>query len=190
MLKQILKYKEAIFYSTIIFVAFVWLLMQIIPQITDLIRTERKIAKRTVELERVEKKLDKMREEVAAAKQTTVKIKNIYKPEIKFDSQETQYLLMVDDVINMTKENNLKIYSIDYNYDVQTDEIVSKSSGKYLGCQLTLGLVGDYTSLKNLLMDLIRYPYLITINNLEIEPYIKNKKIVLGVLKVTVYIEQ
>ena len=43
MLKQILKFKEAIFYFAVIFSTFVWLLMQIVPQISELVKTEQRI---------------------------------------------------------------------------------------------------------------------------------------------------
>lgn len=191
MLKQILKFKEAILYSILIFGGFVWVLMQIIPQVTDLIRTEKKIKARTIELAKVSAKLEKIREEQRANQVIEEeRVKLIYKSDIKFESGETEYLLMVDDIINMAKDNGAKIYTIDYNYDPQSDNIVSQSGGRYLGCQITLALIASYSQIKNLLIDFIKYPYLITLNEINIEPYPKDKNTLLGVIKLTIYSEQ
>ena len=191
MLKQILKFREAILYIIIIILAFAWLLTQIVPQVTELVRTEQKIQKRTEELATVQAKLDKLREEMQSSeKDKEQRIKDIYKPEMKFDSQDSEYLVMIDDVVSMIKDNNLKVYALDYNYNVIADEIVAQSAGKYLGCQLTLSLIGDYNQLRNFFMDIIKYPYLITLNSIEIEPYTKNKNLLLSLVKVTIYTEQ
>lgn len=190
MLKQILKFKEAILYSVLIFGGFVWLLMQIIPQITDLINTEKKIKARTVELEKVSAKLEKIKEEqLSNKKEEEDRVKLIYKSDIKFDNGETEYLLMVDDVINIVKDNGLKLYNIDYNYDLPSDDIVSQSGGRYLGCQLTLSLVGSYNQIKNLLIDIIKYPYLISLNDVEVESYQKDKNTLISIIKLTLYAE-
>ncbi|MBR1754530.1 hypothetical protein IJ732_06815 [bacterium] len=191
MLKQILKFKEAILYSVIIFGGFVWLLMQIIPQVTDLIKTEQKIKSRTVEYEKVSAKLEKIKEENRSNQiDEEERVKQIYKPDINFDNGDTAYLLMVDDIVGMVKDSNIKIYSVDYNFNPQTDNIVSQSGGKYLGCQMTLSLIGSYNQIRDLLIDFIKYPYLITINSVEAEPYQKDKNMLLSVLKLTIYTEQ
>ena len=191
MLKQILKFREAILYVIIIILAFTWLIMQIIPQVTELIKTEQKIQKREIELQTVQAKLNKLREEMKSnQKDKEERIKNIYKSEIKFDSQDSEYLVMIDDIVDIIKNNNLKIYALDYNYNVVADEIVAQSLGKYLGCQLTLSLIGNYNQLKDFIIDMIKYPYLVKINSLEIEPYAKDKKLLLSYLKITIYTEQ
>lgn len=191
MLKQILKFKEAILYLGLIFFGFVYLLMQIVPQVTELIRTEQKIKKRTVDLEKATEKLEKIRKEAQESKKNKAeRLKQIYKPEIKFDKSDTDYLIMAEDIVGMIKDNGIKIYALDYNYEVSSDEIVSQSGGKYLACQLTFSLIGNFEQIKRLIMDLIQYPYLITINSIEVEPYQKNKKVLLSVLKMTIYSEQ
>ena len=191
MLKQILKFKEAILYFIIIVGAFVWLLMQIVPQITLLVRTEKLIQKRTLELEKITAKLEKIKEEQKTKQKDIAEmVKSIYKPEIRFDTKDMEFLLMIDDIVNMIKDNNVKIYALDYNYDVQGDEIVSQSAGKYIGCQLTFSLIGNYNQIKNLIMDFIKYPYLITLNSVELEPYSKDKKLLLSLVKITIYSEQ
>jgi Tfp pilus assembly protein PilO len=191
MLKQLLKFKEAIFYLIIIFGVFIWLLTQIIPDISELIKTEQKIKKLNVEFDKVTKKLEKIKAEVAENKKEEAdRVKQIYKPEISFDSGDTEYLLMVDDIVDIIKDNGVKLYSIDYNYDVNTDEIVSQSAGKYNGCMLTLALIGNYSQLKNLIMDFIKYPYLVTINSIDMEPYDNNNAYLLSVIRLTIYSEQ
>ena len=191
MLKQILKFKEAIFFAVVIFGGFVWLLMQIIPQVTDLIKTEKNLKESNLEFEKVSAQLEKIKEEQKLNQQDEQeRVKLIYKSDINFDNGDTEYLVMVDDVVNMIKDNGVKIYSLDYNYNPSTDKIVSQSGGKYLGCQLTLSLLGSYNQIKNLIIDFIKYPYLITLNSVEIEPYEKNKNILLSLVKITIYSEQ
>lgn len=191
MLRQILKFKEAILYVTIIFIGFVWLLMKIIPNITELVRTEKRIKTRTVELQKVTTKLEKIKKEaIENKKNVEERVKEFYKPEINFETNDMEYLLMVDDIVDMIKDSGVKIYALDYNYEVNSDDIVSQSGGKYMGCQLTLSLIGNYNQLKNLVIQFIKYPYLITINSIEIEPYEKDKKTLLSVIKITIYTEQ
>lgn len=191
MLRQILKFKEAIFYSVVIFSAFVWFLMQIFPQIQDLIRTEKNIKKRTAELARLTAKLEKIKQDaISNRRDEEDRVKSIYRSDIKFENGDTEYLLMIDDIIGMIRDNGLKVYSIDYNYDPSSDVIVSQSGGKYLGCQLTISLIGSYSQIKNLIIDCIKYPYLIMLNSVETEPYHKDKNVLLSVVKLTIYSEQ
>ena len=48
-------------------------------------------------------------------------------------------------------------------------------------------IISDYTDFQGFISDLYKYPYLVNINNVEVYPYPKNKKILLINLSITLY---
>ena len=99
---------------------------------------------------------------------------------------DTLFFTLYNDVIEMIHANSIKIKSIDYNYNPKGDKFVQ--SGKdYFVCDVNVELVSNYTNLGKLIQELYQYPYYIKINELNVKPYSKDKKILISDLSLRLY---
>lgn len=186
------KYKEVILYTVFILLVFVFVAGKTKPEAGKIIRIERGIKDKTVQITDLERQLDdfKKAEADAAAKKEeaqTQAVKNIYKPETTSSEAESSFTVVFDDIIDMAKYNGIKIYSIGYVYNPGEDDFVKNASSQYNVCQVNMQLVSDYSDLESFLRELYKYPYLLNVDKLEITPYPKNKKILLSVLQLKLY---
>lgn len=112
--------------------------------------------------------------------------KKIYAPVESDLGNDTLFFTLYNDVIEMMHANSIKIKSIDYNYNPKGDKFVQ--SGKdYFVCDVNVELVSNYTNLGKLIQELYQYPYYIKINELNVKPYSKDKKILISDLSLRLY---
>ena len=128
----------------------------------------------------VERKLKALQHQVATAQ------KKIYAPVESDLGNDTLFFTLYNDVIEMIHANSIKIKAIDYNYNPKDDSFVN-SGKEYFVCDVNLDLVSNYTNLGKLVQEIYQYPYYIRINNLDVKPYSKDKKILLANLSLRLY---
>jgi len=128
----------------------------------------------------VEGKIKKIQDSVSGSQ------KKIYAPVESDLGNDTLFFTLYNDVIEMIHANSIKIKSIDYNYNPKDDQFVN--SGKdYFVCDVNLDLVSNYTNLGKLVQEIYQYPYYVKINQLDVKPYSKDKKILLTKLSLRLY---
>ena len=127
----------------------------------------------------IQKKLAKLKESIMSSQ------KKIYSP-IEDIGSDSLFFTLYSDLIEMVHSNSIKIDSIEYQYNPENDEFV-KQKDKYFVCDVNLKLVSNYVNLGKLVQDLYQYPYYIRINDMEIYPYPKDKKILLTKMSVRLY---
>ena len=126
------------------------------------------------------RKLQKLKESVIASQ------KRIYSPiEDKIES-DTLFFTLYSDVIDMVRANTIKIKSIDYQYKPKGDIFVAQGD-TYFVCDVDMEIVSNYVNLGKLIQDLYQYPYYIRINNIDVIPYPKDKKILLSKISLRLY---
>ena len=128
----------------------------------------------------VEGKIKKIQDSVSGSQ------KKIYAPVESDLGNDTLFFTLYNVVIEMIHANSIKIKSIDYNYNPKDDQFVN--SGKdYFVCDVNLDLVSNYTNLGKLVQEIYQYPYYVKINQLDVKPYSKDKKILLTKLSLRLY---
>lgn len=186
------KYKDIILWTVLILLVLIVLLIQTKPQVGQIIRTEKSIKEKTVQLADLQRQLDTLKQNEAneaneQKPETPKEMKNIYKPETASTEAESSFTVLFDDVIDMAKYNGIKVYSIEYVYNPAEDDFVKNAAAQYNVCQLNMQLVSDYSDLESFLRELYKYPYLVNVEKLEITPYPKNKKILITALQIKLY---
>lgn len=185
------RYKESILYITFILIIFVFAITKIYPAITNIITVEKSIDEATVQAADLERKLETLKKtEEEKANAVNTNLKKIYKPEVTGLDTESSFTVIFDDVIEMTKLNGIKVYSIQYTYNPTDDDFVKGDPNTYNVCQLDMQLISDYQDLESFLKELYKYPYLVNIGSIEVTPYNKNKKILLTTLQLKLYVEK
>lgn len=126
------------------------------------------------------RKLKKLKESVITSQ------KKIYSPIEDKLGNDTLFFTLYSDVIEMVHANTVKIKSIDYQYNPNGDLFVEQGS-QYFVCDVNMEIVSNYTNLGKLIQDIYQYPYYIRINQIEVYPYPKDKKILLSKISLRLY---
>ena len=129
----------------------------------------------------VQKKLAKLKESVISSQ------KKIYSPVESNLGSDTLFFTLYRDLIEMVHSNSIKIDSIEYAYNPTGDPFVQHKPGNYFVCDVNLKLVSNYINLGKLIQDIYQYPYYLKINNIEVYPYPKDKKILLTTMSIRLY---
>lgn len=181
------KYKEAILYTILILLGFIYVVTRAKPEIVKIFDIEKNIKEKSVQVADLERKLETLKKSMEDKMSLSGQAKQIYKPEVSGLDVESSFTVIFDDIIDMARYNAIKIYSIEYVYDPPSDEFVKGAHDKYNVCQLNMQLITDYQNLEGFLQELYKYPYLVNIDKLELTPYPKDKKILLTYLQLKLY---
>ena len=113
--------------------------------------------------------------------------KRIYEQDDGTIDPDTTFAFLLDDAIEILRKHHVKTHSIRSSLNPEDDVFVKGNGAKYAACKLDMKIISDYTDFKGFLEDLYKYPYLVNINNIEIYPYQKDKKILLINFTLTMY---
>jgi len=185
------KYKRYYGIGIFLFAAFVLIsgsYKLVVPKVEELTSSNAQIEEKQATLEAklrersiVESKIKKIRDSVAGSQ------KKIYSPIESDLGNDTLFFTLYNDVIEMVHSNSIKIKSINYTYNPQSDQFVKFGKDIYFVCDINMELVSNYKNLGKLVQDLYQYPYYIKINQLEVKPYPKDKKVLISNLSLRLY---
>lgn len=185
------KYKR--YYGVIVFCVAIILLIfgfvQLIsPKVTELNDLKAGIEQKQGQVSELENKLNIVKQKIKKIKNSIISSqKKIYSPIESDLGNETLFFTLYNDVIEMVHSNSVKIKAIDYTYNPETDAFVKFGKDIYFVCDVNMELVSNYVNLGKLIQDLYQYPYYIKINEIEVKPYQKDKKILITNLSLRMY---
>lgn len=185
------KYKR--YYGVIGFCIAVALLIFVVsrviaPKISELNSLKSDIEQKQGQVSELENKLSIVKQKIKRIKNSIISSqKKVYSPIESDLGNETLFFTLYNDVIEMIHANSVKIKSIDYTYNPETDAFVKFGRDIYFVCDVNMELVSNYVNLGKFIQDLYQYPYYIKINEIEIKPYAKDKKILITNLSLRLY---
>ena len=185
------KYKR--YYGVIVFcVAIILLILGFVqlisPKVTKLNDLKASIEQKQGQVSELENKLNIVKQKIKKIKNSIISSqKKIYSPIESDLGNETLFFTLYNDIIEMVHSNSVKIKAIDYTYNPETDAFVKFGKDIYLVCDVNMELVSNYVNLGKLIQDLYQYPYYIKINEIEVKPYQKDKKILITNLSLRMY---
>lgn len=160
----------------------------IVPQMQKSSAVEQEVTAREGEVAVLKQKRDVVQGKIKRIKDSMISAqKKIYSPIESDLGDETLFFTLYNDVIEMLHANSVKIKAIDYKYNPETDNFVKSGKDVYFVCDVNMELVSNYVNLGKLIQDLYQYPYYIRINELEVKPYEKDKKILISNLSLRLY---
>lgn len=182
------RYYGILTFLTIVAIVILISFKLIAPAVTSLKSVNNSISqKQTIlkdkqkELQIVQNKIKKIKDSISGSQ------KKIYSPVESDLGNDTLFFTLYNDVIEMIHTNSVKIKSINYTYNPETDEFVKFGKDIYFVCDVNMELVSNYVNLGKLIQDIYQYPYYIKINELEIKPYEKDKKVLITNLSLRLY---
>ncbi len=160
----------------------------IFPKVNELTTLTSNITKKEKELKDLESKLNIVKNKIKKIKDSiTGSQKKIYYPVESDLGNDTLFFTLYNDVIEMVHANSVKIKSIDYASNPESDEFVRFGKDVYFVCDVNMEIVSNYINLGKLIQDIYQYPYYIRINGLSVRPYEKDKRILLSSLSLRLY---
>ena len=114
--------------------------------------------------------------------------KKIYYPTEADVDKESLFFTLYTDMIDLAKQNNIKIRSIDYKYYPSDDPFVTQGGKEnYFVCDLDMKLISNYRDLRNFIEALFQYSYYVKLNKINIEPHKTDKRILLSDFTIRLY---
>lgn len=102
-------------------------------------------------------------------------------------STEASFGIMFENLISNITRSGVKIRSIEYNYSPQDDKVLQTNAVGFNACELSFVAVGSYSQIQTFFKNLAKENYLTNIYEVYLEPYDKNKTILIARFKVRLY---
>ena len=190
-MNELQKYKESLMYLAGIIVVAVFLFQKIQPEFTRTIDLYKQVGQQKDVAAGISKQLSVAKEKVERKKKMRLlddMTKNVYSPAegVSLDA-DSAFSVLLDDIIEISRKNHIKTHSIQSTLNPSEDVFVKGDKEHFSAYQLDMKIVSDYSDFEGFIRDLYAYNYLININNIEIYPYQKNKRILLINLTLTLY---
>lgn len=160
---------------------------------TKLISTHSELQQKKSELENIQQEYETKkaaRQRELQAKKTEKKAQSgkvIYEISGQQFTPEASFGMMFDSLLQNITSNGVRIRSIDYNYQPQDDKILLANAPGYNACELTFITVSNYSQLQNFFKSIAKESYLSNVYEVYIEPYDRNKTILISKFKVRLY---
>ena len=185
------KYKR--FYGLIIFIVIVavagYLVFNFVYPLNDKITSlETQVTSQTKKLENLNEQKKRVEEKLKKLVDSNQKTqKKIFAPVENDLGDDSLFFTLYNDVIEMIHSNSVKIKKMDYVYNPDNDLFVQHGNAQYFVCDINLELVSNYVNLGKLIQNIYQYPYYVKINSVEVNPYKKDKKILLTNMSLRLY---
>ena len=172
--------------AIIILIAFCFLIIR--PKVNNLTQANADFGNKTQTLAskqqleaNIKRKIKKLNDSMINAQ------KKVYTPAESDLGNDTLFFTLYNDVIEMLHSNSIKIRTIDYTYNPETDMFVKLGKDTYFVCDINMEVVSNYVNLGKLIQDIYQYPYYIRINEIDVNPYQKDKKILVSKISLRLY---
>ena len=185
------RFKNAILLLILGIILFIFILSKLMPSIQTIFNNNKTYKTQVTSLNDKKRTLETLKQDAEKkAKQTDVITKKFYKPIISGSDTESIITDQLQDILSILRANMIKARSIDYEYDPGDDSFVANAGDKYHVCRLTLELIADYKAYERFLQDLYKHEHYLDMEQIEITPYEKNKKILLINMKLKLYAQK
>ena len=187
-MNKLTKYYGVIIFAVVILIVLAIGYFLLAPKFTAQSENKASIETKTEELEKKQEALRVLEVKIKRIQNSiSESSKKIYSPIESDLGNDTLFFTLYNDLIEMLHANSVKIKSIDYTYNPQEDEFVKFGKDVYFVCDVKMELVSNYVNLGKFIEDIYQYPYYIKINDVEIKPYPKDKKILLADVSLRLY---
>ena len=185
------KFKNAILLLILGIILFIFILSKLMPSIQTIFNNNKTYKTQVTSLNDKKRTLETLKQDAEKkAKQTEFITKKFYKTIISGSDTESIITDQLQDILSILRANMIKARSIDYEYDPGDDSFVANAGDKYHVCRLTLELIADYKAYERFLQDLYKHEHYLDMEQIEITPYEKNKKILLINMKLKLYAQK
>ncbi len=184
------QYRESLLFIALAIILCVAAVNQLKPKINDFISSKNEVTQKKASITQINSQLQMAQQQMARLEKARIASnmvnKTIFQPRSLSLDNEAGYSILFNDIFEMAKSNNIKTYSIQYEYNPTDDPFVAANKG-YNVCLLKMKIIGGYKNFEDFLTDLYKYPYFVSISSYDIVPYYKDKNVLFIKLGIKVY---
>ena len=141
----------------------------------------------TTKKEKLQQQLEANKKRSEQLEKSASSGKVIYEVSGQQFSAEASFGIMFENVLSNITNSGVRIRSINYNYQPVDDAILLTNIPGYNACELSFVTVSNYVQLQSLFKNIAKEKYLSNINEVYIEPYDKDKTILIAKFKIRLY---
>ena len=185
------KFRTAILILGVSLACFIFLMMRLVPQIQSISTIQKTTRSQEESLADMERRLETLKKNaVEKSLEQNNFAKAFFKPISQSSDTESVIADEFAEILQLMREDRIKVRSIKYDYDPQDDNFVKFASGKYHVCRVTSDMIANYADFENFLRDIYKHEHFLEISKFEIVPYQKNKRILLINLQLKLYAQR
>lgn len=185
------KFQIALGIFALSLIVFIFLVSKVIPEVQKISQIQNDYKAQSSALADSERKLQDLKD---AAKRKEAENENIQKIFFKPISEGLDTEAAISDefgeILQIVRENKIKMRSVKYDYDPQDDNFVKNAGNRYQVCRVTAEMIASYSNFANFLRELYKHEHFLEISKIEIAPYEKNKRILLISLQIKLYAQR
>lgn len=185
------KFQIALGIFALSLIVFIFLVSKVIPEVQKISQIQTDYKAQSSALADSERKLQDLKD---AAKRKEAENENIQKIFFKPISEGLDTEAAISDefgeILQIVRENKIKMRSVKYDYDPQDDNFVKNAGNRYQVCRVTAEMIASYSNFANFLRELYKHEHFLEISKIEIAPYEKNKRILLISLQIKLYAQR
>lgn len=185
------KFQIALGIFVLSLIVFIFLVMKVVPEAQRISQIQTDYKAQSSALADSERKLQDLKD---AAKRKEAENENIQKIFFKPISEGLDTEAAIADefgeILQIVRENKIKMRSVKYDYDPQDDNFVKNAGNRYQVCRVTAEMIASYSNFANFLRELYKHEHFLEISKIEIAPYEKNKRILLISLQIKLYAQR
>lgn len=185
------KFQIAVGIFALSLIVFIFLVSKVIPEVQKISQIQNDYKTQSSALADSERKLQDLKD---AAKRKEAENENIQKIFFKPISEGLDTEAAISDefgeILQIVRENKIKMRSVKYDYDPQDDNFVKNAGNRYQVCRVTAEMIASYSNFANFLRELYKHEHFLEISKIEIAPYEKNKRILLISLQIKLYAQR
>lgn len=157
---------------------------------TAALESHNNVISKKAEVQTKEAKLNQLKQEKISntpKKRKSESGKVIYEVLNQQFSPEASFGIMFENILSNITNSGIRIRSIEYNYQPAEDRILMANIPQYNACELSFVTVGNYSQLQSFFKSIAKEKYLTSIHEVYIEPYDKDKTILIAKFKIRLY---
>ncbi len=160
----------------------------------DSVKTKQESLKnKQSELVKIQEQVKKKEQEAQAGEEESTEQKQTKSGKIIYEvleqqfSPEASFGIMFENILSNITNSGVKVRKIEYNYNLTDDKIASSGAVGYNACELSFVTVANYSQLQAFFKNIAKENYLSNIYEVYIEPYDRDKTILIAKFKIRLY---
>lgn len=182
------KFQIALGIFALSLIVFIFLVSKVIPEVQKISQIQNDYKTQSSALADSERKLQDLKDAKEAENENIQKI--FFKPISEGLDTEAAISDEFGEILQIVRENKIKMRSVKYDYDPQDDNFVKNAGNRYQVCRVTAEMIASYSNFANFLRELYKHEHFLEISKIEIAPYEKNKRILLISLQIKLYAQR
>lgn len=152
---------------------------QVYPVITAIKELKVQVETQAGVLAEKQRKLEDVKLQLKKQQDESTLEKEIFVPEEKGLPAEDMIAGEFEEILEIIRANTIKMRSINFDMNPRGDVFVQGAPEKFNVAALKMEMIGTYKNFENFLKDLYKHEHFLEISKVQIEPYEKDKTILL-----------